>query len=163
MIPYRNRGFTLIELLIVIAIVSIVMSSSIALFTAPLHERNRAVQDEAFETGAGTLFARFVQDAHSAAALDTSTSGALRLTLAGENRGEVVYSIDTSGTLTRTAGSPPNTAKLINNVTGWQAQPDGAVPGLWTIRLDATLPGYRGERHPITRKVDVLVGKGGRI
>jgi len=156
MIRCRNQGFTLIELLIVIAIIAIICGSSMSLITAPMFERARAEDQESFESGAAALFTTIVQDAHRASSLDTPTTGTLILAGADPGTSDVVYTLDTSGTLTRKVGDG-QAASLLRSVSAFTVEPP-AAGSLSTITLEAKIRGYRSAQDSVRRQMLINIG-----
>jgi len=156
MIRRKGQGFTLIELLIVVAIIAIICGSSMSLITAPMFERVRAEDQESFESGAAALLTALVQDAHSASSLDTPTTGTVKLAGAGPGTADIVYTLDTSGTLTRKVGNSP-AARLLGSVTVFTVEPP-ATGSLSTVTLEAKIRGYRSTQDSVRRQMLINVG-----
>ncbi len=150
------RGFTLIELLIVVAIIAVVASGSMAVITGPMFERVRAEDQEAFEAGAGVFFATLVQDAHRAKSMDVDATGTITLAGAPATAGGIVYAVNDQGTLTRTVGDKPG-AKLVPGVRALRAE-KLSTGSLWSVGLTANIRGYDGKPTTVTRRMDILAG-----
>lgn len=119
----RAGGYTLIELLIVVAIIAIMSAASITVFVAPMQENAFASIDNARQNGEATLFARLVEDAHSADRIIAAQPGKLALETSGTHAQTITYYIDSQQMLRRhvtNAATGPATANagaaLLENV-----------------------------------------------
>lgn len=151
----RTSAFTLIELLIVVAIIAIIVGSSLTVVTAPMFERMRADDEQSFETGAGVLFSQLAEDAHRARQLDAGTSGTLTLTLAAPDNAVITYSTTQSGTLWRKGADQQTSATLLTGVQQFTAEKQPG--GLYRVKVTARLQGYGKGLATITRSMDVAV------
>ena len=84
------------------------------------------------------------------------TTGTVILTGAGPAASDIVYKLDTSGTLTRKAGEN-QIAKLLGSVTALSVEKPSAG-SLSTVTLEAKIRGYRSQQDSVVRQMQVNVG-----